>query len=206
LRTYRKHQRKSFVGADWPYYTAEEKEQYLCENKLTEEEALKEFKDAEAWLELFREKKEKKIEKLNEEVRKKSVELGLDHPFVRFSTDVDIINVIYQCSSSEIKPMLEKLFSEFNKNISEADSLGAKMRIIADLYQTLEWIHPFHDGQGRTDLILLSKLLSEHGANPPLLPKPFVSTFNPLDDWVDYLNKGIKSWQEAYFNLSSVLI
>ncbi|QLH37514.1 MAG: Fic family protein [Parachlamydiaceae bacterium] len=58
---------------------------------------------------------------------------------------------------------------------------------MADFYQKLEWIHPFMDGQGRTDLVLLSKLLCDEGFNPPILMQPYISSWEPLETWKDYL-------------------
>ena len=44
-----------------------------------------------------------------------------------------------------------------------------KLKILLKLIQDLEWTHPFPDGQGRTDLVLLSKLLCDQGFHPSIL-------------------------------------
>jgi hypothetical protein len=101
-----------------------------------------------------------------------------------------------------LETSLEMIFNHFNQKISEIqqeaedinDKDERKLRLIADLYQKLEWLHPFIDGQGRTDLILLSKLLSEHGFNPAILDEPYVSSYVPLADWCKYLREGMSKW------------
>lgn len=71
-----------------------------------------------------------------------------------------------------------------------------KIVCIAKLFQLLEWLHPFPDGQGRTDLILLSKILCDHGLNPPILKNPYFSTCCLLEDWIEYLKNGIDQWKK----------
>lgn len=69
------------------------------------------------------------------------------------------------------------------------------MEAISELYQMLEWVHPFPDGQGRTDLVLQAMLLSEVGANPAILEEPYYSSYSMPSDWNAYLWKGIEAWK-----------
>lgn len=117
-----------------------------------------------------------------------------------------IIYSIY--SAKELKKICKSLFDHYNTKIEELNSkikassnssihelLFEKIKIIAWLFQMLEWLHPFEDGQGRTDLILLGKLLSQEGLNPPILNAPYMSSIHPLEDWVEYLLEGIEKWR-----------
>lgn len=115
--------------------------------------------------------------------------------------------VIQYVYALNLEKTVNSLFSEYNSNISEINRqiqngeelqplLDKKLSLIADLYQKLEWLHPFQDGQGRTDLIVLSKLLSENGFTPPILDDPYMSSFSPLSNWIEYLKKGMASWAE----------
>lgn len=101
------------------------------------------------------------------------------------------------------------LFETFNRSLAEIDEqlinsaldqkdalVYKKLVLIADLYQKLEWFHPFPDGQGRTDLILLSKLLAENGFTPAILDHPYMSSFCSLEDWTAYLIEGMQKWQK----------
>jgi hypothetical protein len=63
----------------------------------------------------------------------------------------------------------------------------------------LDWLHPFQDGQGRTDLVLLSKLLVAEGFTPAILDDPYMSTISLLTDWASYLKRGMKRWEEESF-------
>ncbi|QLH35503.1 MAG: hypothetical protein HWD61_04590 [Parachlamydiaceae bacterium] len=64
-----------------------------------------------------------------------------------------------------------------------------KLEVIADLFQKLEWLNPFQHHQGKTDLILLSKLLCEEGFNPPIIPLAYTSSWTQLTDWKNYLKR-----------------
>lgn len=70
-----------------------------------------------------------------------------------------------------------------------------KLTAIGYLFQVMQWLHPFIDGQGRTDLVLLSKLLTEQGFNPAILEEPYVSSWSTLEEWKNYLISGMKHWQ-----------
>lgn len=123
---------------------------------------------------------------------------------------IEIINTLiyfYYENKNNFDQIVDKLFTNYNCRVMEINSeilKGAdeqegkekKIRLIADLFQKLEWLHAFPDGQGRTDLILQNKLLAEQGSNPPVLDEPYVSTFAPLDDWFAYLKTGIAEWQK----------
>jgi hypothetical protein len=102
--------------------------------------------------------------------------------------------------------VIPQLFSTFNQDMQKiTDEAGTsqtllqdkKLQLIADLYQHLEWLHPYRDGQGRTDLILLSKLLTEYGFTPAILIEPYVSSFVIPTSWFQYLKEGIGKWKEA---------
>jgi prophage maintenance system killer protein len=99
------------------------------------------------------------------------------------------------------------LFDTFNRKIArvedelqepdcarEEELIQEKKRLIADLFQKIEFLHPYIDGQGRTDLLLLTWLLCSHGLNPAILNDPYVSSFTTLDNWIAYLNEGMRAW------------
>lgn len=105
-----------------------------------------------------------------------------------------LIGVVFDLYNQKI----EKINQDFQFNDKQSFEMmqDQKIEAIADLYQKLEWIHPFQDGQGRTDLVLLSKLLCDEGLNPPILVEPYMSSWNFLEDWKEYLKKGIELWRE----------
>ena len=81
-----------------------------------------------------------------------------------------------------------------NGHLDTPELKKEKLLAIADLFQKLEFLHPFQDGQGRTDVILLSKLLCEYGFNPAILYDPYVSSYVSLEDWYKYLELGMQEW------------
>lgn len=71
---------------------------------------------------------------------------------------------------------------------------------IAHLYQDLEWLHPFPDGQGRTDLLLLSKITTDYGLHPPILDEPYASSILPFKEWDKQFIVGLKNWEDEQMN------
>jgi len=135
-----------------------------------------------------------KIDSINQYITKRSKPLGVSR-IAYLTRHHEKIQIGYK--GINLSHIVERLFAEYSKKISECRTDKEKIRCIADVFQVLEWTHPFKDGQGRTDLILLSKLLAENGLNPPILDKPYFSSVSTLDDWADYLEKGIIKWREV---------
>ena len=168
------------------------------------EDFIEDYYEAQAWLKEFQDQAEEKRVQMNAYIAETSALLGLSHPMVilesvpeGFSTAYASPNVIafYLCKDEELEPLVKKLFDAYNESMAIAEISEEKLYLIADLFQALEWIHPFADGQGRTDLILLNKELCRHGFTPAILDNPYVSTFCSLDDWVNYLKVGMEKWQ-----------
>lgn len=113
------------------------------------------------------------------------------------------------CDPVEIEQVLRMLLDEYNEQmqtlppnaVRSSEENKYALTLIAELFQNLEWLHPFFDGQGRTDLVLLSKLLTENGFNPAILYQPYLSTFEPLEKWIDYLENGIEAWKKELENI-----
>ena len=106
------------------------------------------------------------------------------------------IEVQYYLGRENVGRAVEDVMVRFAKEIVTAKNPDEELLLIAELFQLLEWIHPFPDGQGRTDLILLSKLLTEHGFNPAILKMPYYSTYHLRKEWVKYLKEGIEAWKK----------
>lgn len=135
---------------------------------------------------------------VNEEIAALSAGLGLDKPLASLSIDTDDstrVYVQYHIPSSDISMAVETILSRFYERMEKALSQDEEITLIAELYQALEWLHPFRDGQGRTDGLFLNKFLCDHGKNPCILQKPYFSTVNRLATWKDYLIKGMELWK-----------
>ena len=142
-------------------------------------------------------------------IKKLEKDSALSHSLPQIKLNKEYLYIFYRHADFDV--LVKSIFTKFNEEISEIDTklqssdslskektnelLEDKLILIADLYQKLEWIHPFRDGQGRTDLILLSKLLAENGFTPAILNEPYVSSFVPLKTWVQYLKEGMLAWK-----------
>jgi hypothetical protein len=146
-----------------------------------------------------------RIGTLNSYIALRSASLGLDSPIASIvpegvEGEEGVCMTYHLDDKDQIETVIDRLFAEYNEKMSHAVSSEEKIVLIADLFQVLEWIHPYPDGQGRTDLILLAEELCKHGLNPVILEEPFFSTFNLLADWVEYLKKGMEKWQRAFLH------
>lgn len=160
------------------------------------------------WVENFKTIWKAKFEVINKRIQDFCTELGFPVVTAVNQTYEGGFFNYYKMHPEELEMLIGKLFDHYNQKmdrINQDFQLGnttpeevrdEKIEAIADLYQKLEWIHPFKDGQGRTDLVLLSKLLCDEGLNPPILMQPYVSSWELLDDWKEYLKKGIQLWQD----------
>ncbi len=159
------------------------------------------------------------MEKMNRHFEQIAQRLGLSKPFadcsVNSAIDFTITTWYLEKSSYSLTIITEKLFAEFNQNLTNArkeayDKLmsgqkieeikssyqEAALRLIGQLFAELEWLHPWIDGQGRTDLIHLNGLLCREGLHPCILDFPFYSTSNSLELWLDYLKDGLSQFEK----------
>lgn len=142
-----------------------------------------------------------KIKQLNNEIAVRSAKLGIP-PVAEFKLENESYpwtnRIIYRCK--DVKTVVKRLFEDFSKAIAQAQSNDDIDEAIANLFQMLEWVHPFRDGQGRTDLVLLATLLSKYGRNPPILYFPYYSTYHSFKEWVKYLQEGMEKWRTKFLN------
>ena len=146
-----------------------------------------------------------KIKEVNSEIQERSSALGVMETGGKLVNLAHILNdglgvrVVYTCPGGGLlEEVVIRIFNRFEQNISTATSKAERRRCIADLYQMLEWAHPFPDGQGRTDLIMLKALLVTYGLTPAILDEPYMSTFCSLNQWDAYLARGMEKWKVEF--------
>lgn len=137
-----------------------------------------------------------KIQSLESHIIEQGSLLEYEHQFAFIKLLENKTIYFYHPKTEEMEKMVKSIFSQFNLAIANSQDDEDKIREIARLFQNLEWLHPFPDGQGRTNLLLLGKLLCEHGFNPAILEFPYFSSFNSLGEWSAYLKKGMTLWRE----------
>lgn len=182
-----------YGGAAYEYLSDQSKKKYGSEENYQAELM---------WGKSLVKKIDEKIQEINIYIKKRSDKVGSSSPIATISKYQAKIKIAYHSEPLEIPYIIKNIFKEFESNITKVNTRDEKIKCIADLYQLLEWVHPFPDGQGRTDLVLLSALLSKYGINPPILLEPYASTFCTSEEWAEYLKNGIKLWQEKYLRLS----
>jgi hypothetical protein len=155
------------------------------------------------------------VDKMNEQFEQIAKRLGLHESFVTcgyYSEDFSC-KLFYRAGYT-YEQITKMLFEEFNKNVDEAQAEAySKLNkqdieeikkeyqeraifLIGRLFAELEWLHPWIDGQGRTDLIYLSGLLCREGLHPCILEHPYFSSTNTLESWVEYLKEGLQKFKE----------
>lgn len=101
----------------------------------------------------------------------------------------------YYFSSPEIiANHLAECFTRYNRAMEVAGSSDEKLKIIAGLYQDLESSHPYLDGNGRTNRVLLNDLLETWGFQKTILSNPACAHFMTVENIV----QEIKNGQEKY--------
>lgn len=174
--------------------------QKICDQHETSEEWIKKYESYYA----------EKTVQINEEIKKRFAEFHRkreeDLVTIHYRDMDQAIVLNYNCAEpEELDRIVQALFDNYHLKISAINSERdqspeisnrQKTEAIAELFQSLDWLHPFPDGQGRTDLVLLSKLLVEEGLNPPILDEPYMSSYSTLEEWVEYLIKGMEAWRK----------
>jgi hypothetical protein len=179
---------------------AHKRNELLVKNKAAVSQLDKKNKASFEIVKLVLDNAQAKMLTINAYILQKSRDLGLSHPIAKLCIDPEdptIIKTVYLCTKEEVKHAVKFLFAEYDQKMKNAHSDEEKLRCIANLFQMLDWLHSFNDGQGRTDLILLAKELCHHGFNPAILDQPFFSTISTLDEWVEYLKQGMEKWRKC---------
>ncbi len=127
--------------------------------------------------------------------------LGIQYNYQLSNTLPKNIFDIFKKTDSLLEKIVIQLFNDYYESLEENNQEN-NLRCICCLFQKLEWLHPFYDGQGRTDLLLLSKLLLENNFTLCILEEPYYSSCNTLDSWVEYLKEGMEKWRLEFLLVS----
>lgn len=175
------------------------------EIEIMHQENIERKKLAEQWLGNFKNELHDKIQKINSEIEQINRSLGGGAiPFAVLKLEnedaiylpgqIPHLHIKYSCEYPE--DLVKAAIDRFNEEIG-VDSKKAKLLAIAKLFQTLEWLHCYCDGQGRTDLILLTKNLCRYGFTPAIIDPLFASSTLPLEEWVICLKNGMERWRAS---------
>lgn len=92
---------------------------------------------------------------------------------------------------------LERVLSAGRRAIARAKDADARLLAIARLHARLELLHPTEDGNTRRNLVLLDKLLVEHGFWPVILDEPNDVVVMDARRWAAALRRGMTRFQVA---------
>ncbi len=132
--------------------------------------------------------------RLHQEWKERVETFGRSTKIPSFEREIDVIFVDYRADKYDFDKGTQDFLEAFNAQIDAAGP-EEKLRLVAKLFQDLDWQHAFLDGQGRTDLIVLNVLLCKYGFNPGILDEPYFATYHTLDEWVVYLKEGMEAWR-----------
>ncbi len=96
--------------------------------------------------------------------------------------------------------LLQAIFDDYHREISEAVSDDDKILIISKHIQHIEQLHPFMDGNVRTCVILLNKLLNDHGLPLSLMLNPNKLDGCHLAEVVHMVKEGQRIYTELLAN------
>ena len=166
-----------------------------------------------------------RCESLNRIFKEFAQKHGLENPVTEASVQSDRIKIDYYVCPN-MRGVVNAMLSGARQDLEDAQRLAATevlaipegipedqkaakieeiksdyqekgLHLAATLYAELEWLHPWIDGQGRADLILLSTLLTREGLHPVILNEPYFSTTNTVESWLDYLKEGLKVYDQS---------
>lgn len=92
---------------------------------------------------------------------------------------------------------LERVLAAGRRDLGGARDSGARLLAIARLHARLELLHPTEDGNTRRNLVVLGKLLVEHGFWPAILDEPNDVVVMDPPRWADALRKGMARFRAA---------
>ncbi len=98
-------------------------------------------------------------------------------------------------ANGDAKEYTKAYIKEYNKEIKHAQTDDEKMLAIAKCVASIERLHPFHDGNCRTMVILTNKLLLQNNLSPTILKNPNQIDMFSTGELVDEIKKGQKVFQ-----------
>ena len=99
-------------------------------------------------------------------------------------------------SISKIKLIIDNLFKKYYEKIAQAKTDYEKLRVVAGTFITLESMHIFEDGNGRTAAVIKNKMLSGLGFPFSILWDPNPGPCFTVDEQIEEMLEGIFAFKE----------
>jgi hypothetical protein len=94
-----------------------------------------------------------------------------------------------------VPELLEGIVTSYNEEIKRAQTSDEKLRVIVKHVQDIEQLHPFQDGNLRTCILLLQRLLIQNGFLPVMLEEPNIFDAYDLDTLIEEVKIGMQNTQ-----------
>ncbi len=112
--------------------------------------------------------------------------------------DEDNLGIWFKPKSKKaVKRHADKIFSDYYSGLKDKNTEREKLVHIAATHRRLENLHPFRDGNSRTNRLLLHKMLVENRMTPAILGNPLQVHLQSNEEWADTLHAGMGKWREA---------
>lgn len=99
-------------------------------------------------------------------------------------------------TSEAIQQVMTQIWDEYYHRISGDHSENDKIAIVADTIQKMGRLHAFENGNTRTNMLILNKLLLENGLNQAIINDPKDYYLKSLEEWIEEVKKGILKWRK----------
>ena len=138
----------------------------------------------------------KKSHPISEETRLLISSLKLGHFDPTSPAEKKVTFHYAKFDEKEIAALISAHLSDYYKELKVAETIEQKLLAAASFFKKYSWTHPFHDGSGRVNIMLLQKHLTESGLHPVILNRPYRLATISAGAQVAYLKKGLKKWEE----------
>ncbi len=98
-----------------------------------------------------------------------------------------------------INNLFRSYYDDMTKDFPIAMKDSQKVERIALLHKQLGYLEAFRDGNTRTNLIVLRKLMADEDLSPSIVKEPKHSKFKTLKHWAKNIKKGQKRWKRKKY-------
>jgi len=98
-------------------------------------------------------------------------------------------------TSEAIQQVMTQIWDDYYHRISGDHSEDDKITIVADAIQKMGRLHAFENGNTRTNMLILNKLLLENGLNQAIINDPKDYYLKSLDEWIEEVKIGMRKWR-----------
>ena len=116
----------------------------------------------------------------------------LDREFMR----IEVSPIVGPKRPETVKAMIDTRLADFDAAIAGLAPAARDARLleIARLHRWFEYLHPYRDGNTRLSVMVLNKVLVEHGFVPVVLAQRNDAPFHGDAAWCGYIEAGMERW------------